>query len=261
MKPPVLLLHAPGTNRDRDVAEAFAMAGATPTIRTLADVVANPRLIAEHRLVCLAGGFSFGDDLGAGQVLALHLRHSLGDALRQHLAMGRPILGICNGFQALMKAGFFEPSSHDAPPATRTATLTRNARAHFECRWVTLTPNPGSRSPWLTALGPEARIDCPVAHGEGRIVTNDEATAAALTGPQAAFRYTASDTPDGYPGNPNGSLDHLAGLTDPSGLVLGLMPHPEDHIHPFQHPEFHAGRGKNPGLPLFEAGVRLAQSS
>lgn len=257
MKPPVLLLHAPGTNRDRDVAEAFTMAGATPTIRTLADVVANPRLIADHRLVCLAGGFSFGDDLGAGQVLALHLRHSLGDALRGHLAKGRPILGICNGFQALMKAGFFEPTSPDHSN-TRTATLTRNARAQFECRWVTLTPNPGSRSPWLAEL---PTIDCPVAHGEGRIVTNTETTTAALTGPQAAFRYAPSETPDGYPGNPNGSLDHLAGLTDPSGLVLGLMPHPEDHIHPFQHPGFHQGRGKNLGLPLFIAGVRLAQSS
>lgn len=254
MKPPVLILHAPGTNRDRDVAEAFAMVGAAPTIRTLADVVANPRLIADHRLVCLAGGFSFGDDLGAGQVFALHLRHSLGDALREHLAKGRPILGICNGFQALMKAGFFEPDTATVGN-TRTATLTRNARAHFECRWVTLTPNPGSRSPWLAGL---PTIDCPVAHGEGRIVTNTEATTAALTGPQAAFRYAPSDTPDGYPGNPNGSLDHLAGLTDPTGLVLGLMPHPEDHIHPFQHPGFHQGRGKNPGLPLFTAGVRLA---
>jgi phosphoribosylformylglycinamidine synthase I len=251
MKPPVLILHAPGTNRDRDVAEAFALAGAEPTIRTLADVVATPGLIAEHRLVCLPGGFSFGDDLGAGQVFAHHLRHSLGDALRAHIAKGRPILGICNGFQALMKAGFFEPTARPG----RTATLTRNARAQFECRWVTLTPNPSSPSPWLTDLGP---IECPVAHGEGRVVTSDPDTAAALTGPQAAFRYVPSETDDGYPGNPNGSLDHLAGLTDPTGLVLGLMPHPEDHIHPFQHPGFHTHRDRLPGLPLFQAGVRLA---
>lgn len=258
MKPPVLILHAPGTNRDRDVAEAFAMAGAAPSIRTLADVVANPGLVAEHRLVCLPGGFSFGDDLGAGQVFALHLKHSLGDALREHLGRARPILGICNGFQALMKAGFFEPDAAGAIRTARTATLTRNARARFECRWVTLVPNPGSSSPWLEGL---PAIDCPVAHGEGRIVANDPTTIAALTGPQAALRYTPSDTDDGYPGNPNGSLGDLAGLTDKSGLVLGLMPHPEDHIHPFQHPGFHQGLGKNPGLPLFEAGVRLAQSS
>lgn len=255
MKPPVLILHAPGTNRDRDVAEAFTLAGAAPTIRTLSDLVGSSgsavASFADYRLVCLPGGFSFGDDLGAGQVFALHLRHSLGDALREHVAKGRPVLGICNGFQALMKAGFFEPT----PTPLRTATLTRNARAQFECRWVTLIPNSTSASPWLVSLG---KIECPVAHGEGRIVTANSTTAAAFTGSQAAFRYLASDSEDGYPGNPNGSLDHLAGVTDPTGLILGLMPHPEDHIHPFQHPDFHTGRGRHPGLPLFEAGVRLA---
>ena len=252
MKPPVLVLHAPGTNRDRDVAEAFALAGGDPHIVTLNALIESPARLADYRLVCVPGGFSFGDDLGAGKVFALHLRLSLGDALREHLDRGRPILGICNGFQALIKAGFFS-AGFDAPP---TATLTRNARAQFECRWVTLHPNAKSTSPWLSSL--RTPIDCPVAHGEGRLVA-DPATALTLMGPQAAFRYTPTpDTDDGYPGNPNGSLDHLAGITDPTGLVLGLMPHPEDHIHPFQHPDFHTGRRKNPGLPLFEAGVRLA---
>lgn len=233
------------------------MAGADPHIVTLSALIKDPDRIADYRLVCVPGGFSFGDDLGAGKVLALHLRLSLGDALREHLDKGRPILGICNGFQALIKAGYFADPNSAALDLELPHTLTRNARAQFECRWVTLHPNPSSTSPWIASL--TAPIDCPVAHGEGRLVAADPASAAALTGPQAALRYTPTpDTDDGYPGNPNGSLDHLAGLTDPSGLVLGLMPHPEDHIHPFQHPAFHTGRRRHPGLPLFEAGVRFA---
>lgn len=252
MKPPVLVLHAPGTNRDRDVAEAFRMAGAHVDIATLGALVESPARLRDYRLVCVPGGFSFGDDLGAGKVFALHLSLSLGDALREHLAKRRPILGICNGFQALLKAGFFAPRE--------AVTLTRNARAQFECRWVTLHPSPTSSSPWISAL--EGPIECPVAHGEGRLVAADATAAAALTGPLAALRYAPTpDTPDGYPGNPNGSLDHLAGITDPTGLVLGLMPHPEDHIHPFQHPGYHTNARRHPGLPLFEAGVRLAAAA
>jgi len=251
LKPPVLIIHAPGTNRDHDAAEAFALAGGRPEIVTLAALAEVPRRVRDYRLICVPGGFSFGDDLGAGRVFALNLVHFLGDVLREHLVAGRPILGICNGFQTLVKAGFL-PGLGVAP-----STLTRNLRGHFECRRVELVASPASTSPWITPLAQrDHRIHCPVAHGEGRLVPGDDATAEALRGPLGALRYVPSDSPDGYPGNPNGSFDHLAGVTDPSGLVLGLMPHPEDAVLGLLDPD--PLRRTPSGLPLFEAGLALA---
>jgi len=263
MKPPILILHAPGTNRDHDAAHAFALAGGEPTILTLAELGKAPRRLLDYALVCVPGGFSYGDDLGAGRVLAIELAIIFGDVLREHLAKGRPILGICNGFQALVKAGILPGG--DAPgPGPQRATLARNLRGLFECRRVLLHPSPTSTSPWIRAL--TAPIECPVAHGEGRLVPGDDATAAALRGPLGALRYAlpeigdegAHDS-DGYPFNPNGSFDDLAGITDASGLVLGLMPHPEDAVLALQQPA-HARHesSEGSGLALFRAGVALA---
>lgn len=261
MKPPVLILHAPGTNRDHDAAQAFALAGGAPTILTLAELAKAPRRLLDFALVCVPGGFSYGDDLGAGRVLAIELTVVLGDVLREHLAKGRPILGICNGFQALVKAGILP--GNNAGPGPQRATLARNARGTFECRRVTLMPSPLSTSPWITSL--TAPIICPVAHGEGRLVPADDATADALRGPLGALRYqrAAAAYPDGYPSNPNGSFDDLAGITDASGLVLGLMPHPEDAVLALQQPahERYAGQREGSGLALFKAGMALAAAT
>lgn len=259
MKPPILILHAPGTNRDHDAAEAFRLAGGEPSVLTLAELARAPRRLLDFALVCVPGGFSYGDDLGAGRVLAVELAVVLGEVLREHLARGRPILGICNGFQALVKAGVL-PGGAVPGPGAQTVTLARNARGHFECRRVRLEPSSTCSSPWITGL--TAPIECPVAHGEGRLVPGDETTARALAGPLGALRYAATpDSDDGYPGNPNGSFDDLAGITDQSGLALGLMPHPEDAVLALQQPaheRHHAERGS--GLELFEVGVRLAQA-
>lgn len=256
-KPPVLIVHAPGTNRDHDAAQAFALAGGAPTIMTMRALAEAPKALLEFALVCVPGGFSYGDDLGAGRVLALELSLVLGDVLREHLARGRPVLGICNGFQALVKAGLL-PGLDGVGPGRQTATLARNTSGRFECRRVTLTPSATNTSPWIRAL--RAPIECPVAHGEGRLVAGDAATAEALRTTLGALRYVRSDDdPAGYPGNPNGSFDDLAGITDASGLVLGLMPHPEDAVLALQQPA-HV-RGRHGGLPLFEAGVAFAAAS
>ncbi len=261
MKPPILILHAPGTNRDHDAAQAFALAGGAPTILTLAELGKTPRRLLDFALVCLPGGFTYGDDLGAGRVMAIELTVVFGDVLREHLARGRPILGICNGFQALVKAGIL-PGGDVPGPGPQRATLARNLRGQFECRRVLLHPSPASRSPWITGL--TAPIACPIAHGEGRLVPGDTATAAALSGPLGALRYArAPDAEsDGYPHNPNGSFDDLAGITDASGLVLGLMPHPEDAVLPVQQPAHERADGaEGSGLALFRAGVALAASA
>ena len=260
MKPPILVLHAPGTNRDHDAAEAFRWAGGDATIVTLHTLRESPRTLLDYRLVCLPGGFSYGDDLGAGRVLAIELAVVLGDVLREHLARGRPMLGICNGFQALVKAGIL-PGGDVPGPGPQRATLARNARGHFECRRVMLAPSSASRSPWITPLA-ALPIECPVAHGEGRLVPADEATAEALRGPLGALRYVSIDgggDTDGYPANPNGSFDDLAGITDESGLVLGMMPHPEDAVLSWQVPAHARGDGDFArAIELFRAGVALA---
>ncbi len=245
MKVPVLVLHAPGTNRDREAAEAFSCAGANVDIVALGGLLEAPSRVSNYRLICLPGGFSFGDALGSGRMLGLVLARGLSDMLAAHVARGRPVLGICNGFQALLKGGFIA----GAPPRV---TLTRNLSGHFECREVLLEPT-SHPSPWLSLL--DRPIRCPVAHAEGRLSGD-----LGLIGAQAALRYVpTSGAPDGYPGNPNGSPENIAGLFDQTGLVLGLMPHPENHIHAYQH----SGRSREhegDGLALFRAGVALASA-
>jgi phosphoribosylformylglycinamidine synthase II/phosphoribosylformylglycinamidine synthase I len=256
----VLILHAAGTNRDRDAALACELAGGEPEIVHVNQLLAGERRLADYQMLVVPGGFSYGDDLGAGTLWALDLRHRLGEAVAQFIAEGRPVLGICNGFQALVKAGLL-PGPAWSPRGARPATLTYNASGHFECRWVYLRPNP--RSPCLFTRGLTEPIYCPVAHGEGRLVAGDQATAQALwRDGLAALTYAsgaADDGPAAYPSNPNGSDLGIAGLCNPAGNVLGLMPHPEDHIFPWQHPRHHAGAAGMLGLRLFENGIRYAQ--
>ena len=258
--PPILILHATGTNRDREAAWACELAGGAPRIAHINEVLAGDVRLSDHRMLVLPGGFSYGDDLGAGKLWAVALRHRLRDDLTAFVEAGRPVLGICNGFQVLVKAGLLpglDGTMAERPPVT----LTRNDSARFECRWVTLAPTPGS--PCLFTRELAEPITCPVAHGEGKLVTRDAETLAAIeAGRLGALRYVAADgSPAGYPDNPNGSVGDIAALTNPAGNVLGLMPHPEDHIVATQHPRFHRGEGGGSGLPLFEAGVRIAAGS
>lgn len=257
MKPPVIILHAPGTNRDREAAWAVEASGGAPQIVPVANVVSGEVRLEEARMLILPGGFSFGDDLGAGRLWALALREGLGDRLQAFVDRGRPVLGICNGFQALVKAGLLPG---DAPADDRQrVTLTRNDSARFECRWVWLRPEPDSPCVFTRDLG-ETLIHCPVAHGEGKVVARDDEVRAAIGARHlAALRYvTPRGEPADYPGNPNGSEGGIAGLCNPKGNVLGLMPHPEDHLEARQHPQYHRGVRGNLGAVLFEAGIRYA---
>ena len=258
-KPPVLVLHAPGTNRDQEAALAVEAAGGDPRIVAVEELMTGGRSIAGFGAVVLPGGFSYGDALGAGGRLALELQAWLGDGLSTALASGRPILGICNGFQALVKSGLID----GAQP--RPFTLAANARGRFECRWVTLRVEPGCRSGWLEPLRGSV-IRCPVAHGEGRFAVRDPDTGAGLEAEgRIAFRYLASGSAGGpgdeaaegaYPANPNGSHHDIAGVCDSTGAVVGLMPHPEDHIVDWQRPSGPPGAR---GSALFEALVAAAR--
>jgi phosphoribosylformylglycinamidine synthase len=255
--PRVLVLHANGTNRDREAALACELAGAAPEIVHVNQLLAGERRLLDYHMLVVPGGFSYGDDLGAGALWAFDLRHRLGEDIRRFVESGRPTLGICNGFQVLVKAGLL-PGLNAGPSQERTVTLAPNNSARFECRWVYLLPNPNS--PSLFSEGLTELIYCPVAHGEGRLaVATDETLASIQTNNLHTLTYVqANGSPAAYPANPNGSVAGIAGLCNPAGNVLGLMPHPEDHIFPWQHPHRHRGQVGLTGLRLFENGVRRA---
>jgi len=247
----VLILHANGSNRDWDAATACELAGAESEIVHINQLLAGERQLADYHMLILPGGFSYGDDLGAGKLWALDVEHNLHDAMKRFVDEGRPVLGICNGFQALVKSGLL-PGGH------RNITLTYNESAHFECRWVYLQPN--LNCPSLFTEGMTEPIYCPVAHGEGRIVAADEAALnAVLSDGLAALTYVNVDgSAASYPANPNGSLRGIAGLSNRAGNVLGLMPHPENHIFSWQHPNWRRGERGMDGLRLFQNGIKYA---
>ena len=234
---PALVIAGPGTNRDRDAAAALELAGAAPRIALASELVRDPALLDDARLAVVAGGFSYADSLGAGRMLALDLVVGLGDRLRAFVEAGRPVIGICNGFQVLTRTRLLPGS------------LGHNAQGHFDCRWVVLDPVPKSASVWTKGITDP--IHCPIAHGEGRYVHPDPESLAA--GGQVALRYRST--------NPNGSVADIAGVCDPTGVVLGLMPHPENHVVARQHPRHRRGGGgpQHLGLRLFDNGVAYAK--
>ncbi|MEI7770828.1 MAG: phosphoribosylformylglycinamidine synthase I [Chloroflexales bacterium] len=257
MTPNVLILRAPGINRDGDAALACELAGATAErihVNRIADGAVKLR---DYAMLIIPGGFSYGDHLGAGKLLAVDLAHRLGDQLRDFVADGRPVIGICNGFQVLVKAGVLPGSA--GPPAV---TLTDNCSGRFECRWVRLQADPQSRC--VFTRGMERAIEVPVAHGEGRIALSDAAALAGLrAGGQVALRYVgAAGGPAAYPANPNGSADDIAGICNAQGNVLGLMPHPENAIRPQQHPRWtrEPWRDAGDGLAIFRNAVTYANT-
>lgn len=273
----VLILRAPGINRDQDAALACTLAGGTPERVHVNRVAEGAVRLADYAMLVIPGGFSYGDHLGAGRLLAVDLAHRLGEQLEQFVADGRPVIGICNGFQVLVKAGILpgpveQPSAaHDAgaapsgaSPALRRmpVTLTDNRSARFECRWVRLAAEPSSRC--LLTRGLSHPIEVPVAHGEGRLVVSDPAAGASLQAQGlVALRYVGTAKgPAGYPANPNGSLDDIAGLCNPQGNVLGLMPHPENAVLPQQHPRWtrEPAREEGDGLVIFRNAVQYAAS-
>ena len=237
-RPAAIVVAGPGTNRDTDAVLALDLAGAEPTVVLAAELVADPGRLDDARIVVVAGGFSYGDALGAGRMLALDLTAAdggrLGARLRSFVAAGLPVIGICNGFQVLTRAGLLP------------GALGHNERGHFDCRWVELAAEPSSACIWTTGL--DDPVHCPIAHGEGRYVHPDPAALAAAG--QVALRYAGP--------NPNGSVADIAGVCDPSVIVLGLMPHPEDHVLPRQHPRHRRqpDTTRYLGLRLFENAVR-----
>lgn len=259
-KPKVMILRTAGTNCDDETAHAWQLAGAATErvhIRQLAD---HPDRLKDYAILTIPGGFSYGDDISAGRILANQMIHHLADALQDFLAAGKLILGICNGFQVLVKAGLLPgvlPGRSAGGCTGQTVTLTQNDSGRFEARWIHL------RSWRACAFLPAgAVLPMPIAHAEGKLVAADDAVLALLRnrGHIALTYCDAEGRPGPYPVNPNGSQADIAGLTDATGRILGLMPHPERYVYPTQHPEWTRRPNAAPnGRVVFETGVRTAR--
>ncbi|MFO0878844.1 MAG: phosphoribosylformylglycinamidine synthase I [Gemmataceae bacterium] len=251
----VLILRAPGANCDAEAQFAFEQAGAVAHRLHINRLREAPLLLQSYQILVIPGGFTYGDDVAAGKILASQLAHFLGDAIRKFRDSEKLILGICNGFQVLLKAGILLPPDDDGP----IATLAHNSSGRFDDRWVHVQATPG-KCPFLRGID---RLLLPVAHGEGRFVCREawQLNGLIQTG-QAVLRYVdAEGKPGGYPVNPNGSQGDIAGICDATGRVLGLMPHPERHVLPTHHPRWTrlglAAEGD--GLALFRNAVRFFQ--
>jgi phosphoribosylformylglycinamidine synthase I len=254
-KPKVLVLRAAGTNCDMETAFAFEQAGAEPTVAHVNRLADHSVKLADFQVLAIPGGFSYGDDVAAGKVFAVELEHRLGGELGEFVAGGGLAIGICNGFQVLVKTGILPGNEGFAPG--EAATLASNDSQKYEDRWVTLevadTP-----CVWLPPAG--RRIELPVAHGEGKFVpSSDEVLAKLKDNRQVVLRYVRADGGVAeYPENPNGSVEGIAGISDPTGRVLGLMPHPERYTWLRQHPRWTRGEGRDPGdgRAFFENAVK-----
>ncbi len=254
--PRILILRAPGTNCDEETAHAFSLAGGLPDRWHVNRLLEEPARIADFQIVCIPGGFSYGDDLGAGRILGNQIRHHLAETLAEFREAGKLILGICNGFQTLLQSGLLMDAEERGP----SATLTWNDSGRFEDRWVRLGVE-GTGCPFLAGI---EELELPIAHAEGKLVTRDEASFTRLEqSGQLVLRYRAKqkgsqEVP--YPDNPNGSIGNVAGLCDTTGRVLGLMPHPERFLDRTAHPQWTRGnledRDMGDGLRLFQNGVQ-----
>ncbi|HUV38732.1 MAG TPA: phosphoribosylformylglycinamidine synthase I, partial [Planctomycetota bacterium] len=220
------------TNCDVETQWAFEKAGAEAERVHVNRLAEKRKMLSRFQVLAIPGGFSYGDDVAAGKVQAVELMHRLGDEVREFVSADKLVIGICNGFQVLAKTGLLPGGNGKG----QTVTLASNDSNRFEDRWVHLRVE-GSRSVFVR---PGQTITLPVAHGEGKFIPADDAVLEELrTRGQIVLRYvTADGRPPAYPDNPNGSVDHVAGICDTTGRILGMMPHPERHVEGWHHPRW-----------------------
>jgi phosphoribosylformylglycinamidine synthase I len=252
-KPKVLMLRAPGTNRDGDTAIAFEQAGAEVDSALVYELFRREKHLDNYQIAVIPGGFTYGDDVSAGRIMANEIRLQLGEDIKKFVTDGRLVLGICNGFQVLVKTGILPGVEMGG---SQPVTLTNNDSGRFECRWVHLKVNETSPCVFMRGI---TSIYVPVAHGEGKLVAAPEVIEKLNIVVQYADE--AGKTGAGYPYNPNGSLRDIAGICDDSGRVFGMMPHPEDFIRWTQHPRWtrEAPRETGDGLQVFMNAVNWAK--
>jgi len=253
-----IVLRAAGINCDMETEYALELAGAEAQRIHINRLIENKTLLDEFQIIVFPGGFSYGDDVAAGKILANQIIHHLFEPIQKFIEDGKLVLGICNGFQVLVKTGILP--GDNSINRQQGVTITNNDSGKFEDRWVYLAP----QSDRCVFIEPGRQIYLPIAHGEGKVVTKDKATLDELSSEgHIAFKYVDQDGNEGeYPVNPNGSMESIAGLTDTTGRVLGLMPHPERFVRPTQHPRW--SRLKNTdgdGMTIFNNAVKYIKNN
>lgn len=251
----VMVLRAPGTNCDKETVFAFQMAGAQAFLCHINQLIRRERRLSDYQIMVIPGGFTYGDDISAGRVLANELKFKLGEDIQKFVENGGLILGICNGFQVMVKAGILpDIRNPQAPPLT----LTHNDSGKFECRWTYLLVD--KKSPCVFTSGIDT-LYLPVAHGEGKLVTDVRG----LREINAVLYYTdeSGNSQAGYPYNPNGSMNNIAGICDPTGRIFALMPHPERHVRFTQHPQWTRKKPREygDGFAIFKNAVEWVKKS
>jgi phosphoribosylformylglycinamidine synthase len=249
-----LILRAPGTNCDVETSFAFERAGAIVGSAHVNELVRKEKRIADYQILVFPGGFTYGDDISAGKILANEVKLKLGEDIKRFVENGGLILGICNGFQVLVKAGIL-PQSTDTG---QQLTLATNDSSRFECRWVYLSVD--KNSPCVFTKGISS-LYLPIAHGEGKVMAEPKA----LAGLKVVLRYADKEgnISADYPYNPNGSADSIAGICDDSGRIFALMPHPERFLRWTQHPRWfrEAKREWGDGFNIFRNAVEWVGSA
>lgn len=257
-RPKVCILRTAGTNCDRETAFAFTKVGGLVESVHINSLLEGKNRLSNYQILALPGGFTYGDDIAAGKILANELRYKLAEEIKSFREAGKLIIGICNGFQILVKSGLL-PGNNGL---SQEASLIINDSGKFEDRWVYLRISQ-NKCVWTKGL-PEI-IYLPVAHGEGKFVTKDKAVLGRLRkNGQIVFQYCDEQARlKGYPFNPNGSQDSIAGICDETGRIFGLMPHPERHISFYQHPRWMGLKKKKEGdgLQVFKNGVEYARKN
>jgi phosphoribosylformylglycinamidine synthase subunit PurQ / glutaminase len=239
-----IVLRAAGINCDMETEYAIELAGAQAQRIHINQLIENKNLLNDFQIIVVPGGFSYGDDVAAGKILSNQIVHHLFEPIQKFIEDGKLVLGICNGFQVLVKAGILPGG--DFGNKQENITITYNDSGKFEDRWVYLAA-PTDRCVFIDK---GKQIYLPIAHGEGKVVAGDADTLEKLENQgYVAFRYVdAQGKQGGYPINPNGSMNAIAGLTDSTGRVLGLMPHPERFVRTTQHPRWSRGEAKSDGV-------------
>lgn len=258
-RPKAIIITGYGINCNHETAHAFEKSGADTEQLHLNDLIEDPAQLDHAQILAISGGFSFGDDIASGRVLANRLRYKLGDALQAFVAKGNLVIGICNGFQVLVKMGLLPAVGGTVK---QELTLTHNDSARFEDRWVHLETDAQTNCVWTEGI---TAMELPIRHGEGKLVLGTEPDLAALQNAGCiALRYATSKgglAQGEYPANPNGSTDDIAGICDPTGRVFGLMPHPEAFLHRTNHPRWTREElpEQGDGLALFQNAIKHTQ--
>ncbi len=258
MKPKVCILRSDGTNCDEELYYAFEKCGAAPEYVHVNELRIKLKRLSDYQILALPGGFTYGDDIASGKVLAIELISFFKNELREFVDKKGLILGICNGFQTLIRTGLlpFNNLGHI------DATLTLNTSGHFECRWIKVKVQD---SKCIFLRESEKILNFAVNHGEGKFFTDDQTLEKIENQNLVVFRYVDEDggVSQKYPTNPNGSVNAIAGISDPTGRILGLMPHPEKFVDITQHPNWRRfdNSVKPHGAVIFENMIRFAKQS